>query len=113
MNEKDPSEHKARGPDRRVGEERRRENLAYDGPDRRKFNRRQTMDRRGLPFGVFYKSDKPIAILYDWLKEFCVGKWGVGIDAVEGEAEKKSMKVLFEKKSDKENFLNTVVRGKS
>ncbi|NQV47642.1 MAG: hypothetical protein HQ504_07655 [Rhodospirillaceae bacterium] len=113
MSENDPSEFKPRGPDRRSGRDRRLEDISYDGADRREFDRRQSIDRRGLPYGVFYKTDKPIVILYDWLKEYCIGKWGVGIEPVKGQADKKSMKVLFEKESDKENFLNTVVRGKS
>ena len=111
MNENEPSEFKPRGPDRRSGLDRRLDDLSYEGPDRREFNRRQSIDRRGLPFGIFYKSDKPVVILYDWLKEYSEGKWGVGIEPAKGEAGKKSMKVLFELESDKINFLNTVVRG--
>ncbi len=89
----------------------RRSNIApWTGTERRIVNRRQAIDRRGLPHGVFYKANGPLKVLYGWLRDNCYGKWSVGHEKGGPGTTKKTVKVLFELESDKANFLETVVR---
>lgn len=100
-----------KGGDRRAHVDRRRTVVPWTGAEHRRANRRNAIDRRGLPFGVFYKSSDPLAVLYDWLRDHCSGKWSVGIEAAGEDPFKKSVKVLFELESDKDTFMAVVVRG--
>jgi len=99
--------------DRRTHSDRRRTIAPWTGDEYRKANRRNAIDRRGLPFGVFYKSTEPLPVLYAWLRNNCGGKWSVGIEEAEEEAVKKTLKVLFEQESDKDTFMENVVRNGS
>lgn len=102
---------KRKGSDRRAHADRRSAIAPWTGDERRSGNRRQAADRRGLPFGVHYKTSEPLAVLYDWLRDHCYGKWSVGIEAVGSDPFKKAVKVLFELESDKDTFMTSVVRG--
>ncbi|MBT4934839.1 MAG: hypothetical protein HOL66_09650 [Rhodospirillaceae bacterium] len=108
----DKPEHLERkSSDRREQSDRRCTVAPWTGKERRQGNRRQAIDRRGLPFGVYYKSSEPLAILYDWLRDHCYGKWSVGIEAAGNDPFKKAVKVLFELESDKDTFMTSVVRA--
>ena len=99
------------GCDRRSHIDRRRKVAPWTGDNHREGNRRKATDRRGLPFGVFYKTNKPMAILYDWLGAHCYGKWSVGLEQAEDNPLKKAVKVLFELENDKDTFMQEVVRS--
>jgi hypothetical protein len=99
--------------DRRSAVERRHSIAPWGGGERRRANRRNASDRRGLPFGVFYKTAEPLAVLYDWLRDQCAGKWSVGIEPAGDDPFKKSVKVLFELEADKDSFMANVVRRRS
>ncbi len=99
------------GSDRRTQGDRRSTVAPWTGVERRKSNRRMTADRRGLPHGIFYKTNDPLADLYNWLSDQCYGKWSVGLEEQAEGATKRTVKVLFELESDKNNFMDTVVRA--
>ena len=98
--------------DRRNGYDRRSNVEPWEGDERRIFNRRQAVDRRGLPHGIFYRTDDPLGALYDWLRKHCIGKWSVGLEE-DNDQGKKAVKVLFETERDKDLFMETVVRSSS
>jgi len=102
---------KRKSSDRREHVDRRSTVAPWTGAEHRQANRRNAMDRRGLPFGIFYKSSEPLAVLYDWLRDHCSGKWSVGIEQIAEEQVRVSVKVLFELEGDKDTFMTDVVRG--
>jgi len=97
--------------DRRSHVDRRSAMAPWQGQEQLDTNRRKAVDRRGLSHGVFYKTDSPLDVLYDWLRDHCKGKWSVGIESANNDSVKKSVKVLFEQEADKKNFVDSVVRG--
>lgn len=99
--------------DRRAGVDRRSSVTPWQGVERRTNNRRQAIDRRGLPHGLFYKTGNPLGDLYNWLRQNCIGKWSVGIEEGAETQEKKTVKVLFELERDKDTFMEGMIRGKS
>lgn len=99
--------------DRRSHVDRRRNVAPWTGAEQRQANRRNAIDRRGLPYGVFYKTSDPLVVLYDWLRDQCSGKWSVGIEAVGDDPIRKSVKVLFEQESDKLTFMANVVQSRA
>jgi len=105
--------HERSESDRRAHVDRRHTVAPWTGVENRQNNRRHAIDRRGLPFGIFYKTEEPLAVLYAWLRDHCYGKWSVGIDQGEEEPIKKSVKVLFELENDKDQFMETVIRDGS
>lgn len=96
--------------DRRSGEDRRSSDLTWQGVERRKTNRRHAADRRGLQFGLFYKTGQSLGDLYDWLEENCTGQWSVGLEEGGSATDRRSVKVLFEHDRDKALFMEAVVR---
>ena len=92
------------GSDRRSHIDRRRTVAPLTGPERRSANRRHAIDRRGLPYGVHFKTGEPLIVLYRWLRRNCIGKWSVGLESDKKAQDKKSVKALFEIASDKDKF---------
>jgi len=97
--------------ERRADGDRRHAEKPHAGPERRSFERRRSIERRGLPFGIFYKTDESLNVIYDWLHGNCRGKWGIGIEPLAGDATGKAVKVLFEIEAEKTAFMEQVVRG--
>jgi hypothetical protein len=41
-----------------------------------------------------------MAVLYEWLRDHCKGKWSIGIESVNNAPFKKTEKVLFQLEAD-------------
>jgi|GEM_PF-944832 len=97
--------------ERRTESDRRTVKSPGDVDNRRKEKRRMSSsDRRGLQHGVYYKTDEPLAYLYFYLRDYCEGAWSVGLEHVDSNHFRRTVKVHFELESDKNRFLDTIVR---
>jgi len=66
---------------------------------------RTLYDRTDLRHHLFYNfpchsGGGPMAVLYEWLRDHCKGKWSIGIESVNNAPFKKTEKVLFQLEAD-------------
>ncbi len=72
-------------------------------PDGR--DRRQSGDRRALPFGVLYSTSESIVFIEDWLDDNCKGRWKISLEEMDEDLVRKSIRMEFEHISDKQAFI--------
>lgn len=87
--------------------------------DRRKADRRvrdsnefeherrtATADRRVWTCGILYRTSLPAREIERWLETYATGKWAVALEGIDDEhLDTKVLKIMFEKKQDKEDFM--------
>ena len=98
------------GGNRRAPTERKEGGEPPDGEDQRQLGERRSADRRVLRFGLLYTMSGPTSEAQDWLDDNCDGKWGMTLEDLDENLERKTIRVLFELESDKQNFKNMVLR---
>lgn len=101
---------------RRDGEERRQEdkpgNKPFEGVDRRQtIDRRDSPDRRGMRFGVIYKTVGSMTEIEDWLDDTCDGEWNLILQDMDDQLVQKTLRVMFELEEDKKKFVELYARG--
>ena len=104
-------------PDKRGGENRRSTvdrkegGEPPDGIDRGQQGNRRSAERRVLRYGLLYTMSGPASEAQDWLDDNCDGRWGMTLEDLDEGLERKTIRVLFELESDKQNFKNMILRG--
>lgn len=101
---------------RRDGEERRQEaapgEKPFEGVDRRQnIDRREASDRRGMRFGVIYKTVGSMTEIEDWLDDTCDGEWNLILQDMDDQLIQKTLRVMFEFEEDKKKFVELYARG--
>jgi hypothetical protein len=101
-------------PDRRVGEDRRsltgrgEGSEPADGDYQNDPAHRRSTDRRVLRYGLLYAMSRPVAEVEEWLDTHCDASWNVMLEDLDDNLERKTIRVLFELESDKQNFVHMV-----
>ena len=85
--------------ERRTGEERRHEPAPLPNGDRRKG-----ADRRGMRFGVMFKTSRSTDDIEDWLEDNCEELWSVTLEGIDEDLSSKTLRVLFRSEADKVSF---------
>ena len=92
-------------PDRRSGDERRQERGPFA-----EANRRRSIERRGMQFGVLFATTRAIWEIEEWLEQNCHGLWNVTLEGIDDNLEKKTIRILFMMEDDKMDFVRTFGR---
>lgn len=98
---------------RRSEEERRqRDESPPDGEERREAHDRRKVDnRRGMAYGILYKTAAGMTQIEDWLEDYCQGKCSLVLTELDDELVKKSFRIMFELKTDKDEFIEKFIKG--
>ena len=99
-----------RGADRRDEEDRRKEEVAPE-VERRSDDRRQSVERRGWPFGLILRTTESYTVIEEWLEDNTEGEWGFGLEDIDDALAQKSFKVMFEYEADKNKFIGSFSRS--
>lgn len=78
------------------------------GPDGEE--RRQSAERRELPYGVLFNTSDPIVFVEDWLDGNCEGLWKLSLVEIDEELVRKSIRIEFERMDDKQAFIEAFSR---
>ncbi len=92
-------------PDRRSSADRRQETEPYADP-----NRRRSVERRGMQFGVLFTTTRAIWEIEEWLEDNCHGLWNLTLEGIDDNLEKKTIRILFMMEDDKLDFVRTFSR---
>lgn len=84
---------------RRREDRRKRRDLKYTGPERRKLP-----DRRGLSFGISFETFRALGPVEDWLEGMMAGRYRLSIDGISDDLDSKQVRVMFAHEADREAF---------
>ena len=85
--------------ERRTAEQRRQGPAPLPNGDRRKG-----ADRRGMRFGVLFKTTRSIEDIEDWLEDNCESLWSVTLEGIDEDLSSKTLRILFMDEADKIAF---------
>ena len=66
--------------------------------------RRKGADRRGMRFGVLFRTTRSIDDIEDWLEGNCGDSWSISLEGIEEDLSSKTLRVLFMSEADKIAF---------
>lgn len=89
----------APGSDPRADERRKESKASFDGPDRR-----QGADRRGLKYGLKFKTSSAVGPIEDWLNDNFPGESHLAISGMSDDFAVKEIQVSFASADDRQNF---------
>ncbi len=107
-----PAEQReAVGSTRRSDEERRQEEVSFEGEENRAPpDRRKIPDRREMGLNVECKTSGSITNIEDWLDENCQSGWKVVLQRIGKDLVKKHLMVMFETEADRDTFLDKYLK---
>jgi len=103
------TENRVHEADRRELDDRREDENFFGDADRRSLADRRQGARRKLTCGVLYTTSGAVTEIEDWLEDNCQGDFSLGIEDMDDELIKKSLKILFELETDKQRFIKVHV----
>lgn len=74
-------------------------------PERRARAERRIGERRKWPYGVLFRTRLPMTAIEDWLDERAEGRWAVSLEGIDDKLQQKTLKLSFEKDSDKRMLM--------
>lgn len=84
--------------EQRDGVDRRQAQQTFDGPERRRG------DRRGKSYGLKFTTQRPLAELERWLDDHCRGGHHLSIDDMSDDFDKKTVRITFARDQDRQAF---------
>jgi len=73
-------------------------------------DRRHGGERRKLIYGVEFTTGGPLESVEEWLDENCRGEWSVVLVGMDDDLVRKTIRIMFENKSDKEVFKDSAAQ---
>lgn len=83
------------------GRDRRRagSTVSYDGPERR-----SGVDRRGLIYGLKFKTERPVGPIEDWLDDNFPGDYRLSIEGISDDLHTKEVRAVFAHEDQRVTF---------